>query len=66
MKRKYKLYKNIETNFMAIGQNISGLNSKIESLLFVVNKLKPSLIMLQETKLKKVGTVNIQGYQIRL
>ena len=52
------------SNFSIIGQNISGLNSKIDSLLFMLNKLKPSCVLIQESKLRKTGTVRLPGYQI--
>ena len=62
-KRKYKNNKK-SISLTVIGNNCSGLASKKESLNFAINAVVPSVILLQETMLKKVGLLNLQGYQI--
>ena len=62
-KRKYKSVKN-NLHFSIIAQNVSGIVSKKDSLCYVLNMLSPSVIVLQETKVNKVGKVKLDGYQI--
>ena len=64
MKRKHKILNSIK-EFSVIGQNVSGLCSKKESLFSVINSLSPlSSILLQETKVNKVGMLKLKDYQI--
>ena len=46
-----------------MGTNAAGLKSKQESFFNLMNKFEGSIITIQETKLTKVGTVKIPGYQ---
>ena len=50
--------------FSLLGSNINGLNTKKESLFHAINKFKPSVVTLQESKVKKSGSIKIPGYQI--
>ena len=56
-KRKYKKC-NKENSFIVIGQNSASVSSKLESLDLAINRLNPSVILLQESRLKKEGTLN--------
>ena len=51
-------------DFCLLGSNANGIQAKKESLQKNVNLFKPSAITLQETKLRKVGSFKIPGYQI--
>ena len=44
--------------------NINGMYNKKTSLDFIVNKLNPSVIILQETKLKRKSQVVLCGYRL--
>ena len=48
----------------AIGTNSDGLYPKKESLFYLINKLKPSIITIQETKLTSKGKISIPGYEV--
>ena len=54
--------KNID--FSIIGSNANGLLGKQESLKNNINFFKPSIVTVQETKLKKLGSIRLKGYQI--
>ena len=45
-----------------MGNNVAGLNGKVDSLVKLNEVLKPGVIMLQETKLYKQGKVNLKGF----
>ena len=47
-----------------MGSNSNGIQAKKESLKENINHFKPSVITLQETKLRKQGTIKLPGYQI--
>ena len=47
-----------------IGNNIAGLTSKKESLINLVNTVKPAVGMFQETKLYKKGQLKLENYCI--
>ena len=47
-----------------IGNNIAGLTSKKESLINLVNTIKPAVGMFQETKLYKKGQLKLENYCI--
>ena len=47
-----------------IGNNIAGLTSKKESLINVMNTIKPAVGMFQETKLYKKGQLKLENYCI--
>ena len=46
-----------------VGQNVFGAFSKQNSLSNVINVLSPSIINLQETKVRKAGMLKFTGYQ---
>ena len=52
-----------QINLSLIGTNSAGLTSKKESFYSIINKYKPSILTVQETKHKKVGLLKIPGYQ---
>ena len=49
--------------FSIIGNNINGLKAKIDSLQSVVNIFSPSVICLQETKLRSKGIWKAKGFR---
>lgn len=49
--------------FSLIGTNAAGLNCKRESFFRLINKYRPSIITVQESKLSKPGLIKIPGYQ---
>ena len=64
-KRKYKMNKTKSSmnKLSIVGQNVFGALSKQNSLSNVINVLSPSIINLQETKVRKAGMLNFTGYQ---
>ena len=50
--------------FTLLGSNANGLRAKKESLQTNINYFQPSVITIQETKLRKAGTFKLKGYQI--
>ena len=50
--------------FSLLGTNSNGITNKLESLKEAISKFKPSIVTLQETKVKKSGTIKLNGYQI--
>ena len=62
LKKENKKY--IQKEFTVIGTNANGILSKKDSLFQIINHLKPSVICLQETKLKRKGILKIQDYEI--
>ena len=56
-KRQRKGNKSIE--FSILGSNANGIQAKQESLLGNINVFHPSVITLQETKLRKTGLLSI-------
>ena len=63
-KKRRKLKPN-QVKFSILGSNSAGLNSKIYSLIENISVFKyPSCITLQETKLRKCGTVKLSEYQV--
>ena len=50
-----------------VGANCAGLNSKLKSFDNLIRELNPSVIFLQETKIRKQGNINVDGlknYQV--
>ena len=47
-----------------IGINANGISSKLDSLTHIISDLNPSIICLQETKLRKMGKLQYKGYTI--
>ena len=50
--------------FSILGTNSAGLNSKKESFYKIINKFRPSVITIQESKLSRPGLIKIPGYQV--
>ena len=50
-------------NFSIIGANANGLNAKKETFFNIINQLSPSVITIQETKMRTIGQIRIPGYQ---
>ena len=50
--------------FSLLGTNTNGISNKINNLRHVLNTFQPSVLTLQETKLRKTGTLRLKGYQI--
>ena len=50
--------------FTLMGNNANGIKNKLESLKNNLKQFSPSLITLQETKLKVKGQIKLPGYQI--
>ena len=61
-RRGYKGKHNVHNNLKIIGVNANGISSKLESLNHIFMELKPSVICLQETKLRKMGKLKFNGY----
>ena len=49
-------------NTLIIGNNIAAFSGKKESVDLVIDDMKPSAVMLQETKLYHKGQVKVEGY----
>ena len=64
--RKYKKHseKNIVQNLTLIGSNAGGLNLKRESLFNIINKHRPSIVSIQETKFTRYDSLKIPGYEV--
>ena len=52
------------TNLTIVGNNTAGLTGKMDSLKRVVQVFSPGVVMLQETKLKKKGTIKLKGFKV--
>ena len=53
-----------EKSLKIIGNNVAGLMGKKDSFLNLVNKLKPGISMLQETKLYRKGQIKLDNYSV--
>ena len=51
-------------NLKILGTNADGISSKKNSFTNLIKEDKPTVFMLQETKLRKQGLFTVQGYQI--
>ena len=51
-----------QSTMKIIGNNIASLTGKAESLTNLISSFKPAVIILQETKLYKVGKYKAEGY----
>ena len=51
-------------SLVAMGSNAAGLNTKKESLFYLVNTIKPSIITIQETKFTRPRSLNLPGYEV--
>ena len=47
-----------------LGTNSNGISNKIESLKHAIGVFQPSIVTLQETKVRKLGSVKLRGYQV--
>ena len=64
-KNKDKKEKGIhKSEFTLLGSNANGIKAKRDSLQENINYFQPSVITLQETKLRIPGTFKIKGYQV--
>ena len=52
------------TSFSIMGSNSNGIMGKKESLFKNINHFQPTIITLQETKLRVQGLIKINGYQV--
>ena len=51
-------------NLSILGSNAAGLKSKLESFYNTLNKFRPSICTIQETKNNKIGLIKLPGYQV--
>ena len=56
--------KNQFIKFNVLGSNANGILNKLESLKHNIDKFQPSIVTLQETKARKMGSIRLKGYQI--
>ena len=49
---------------MIIGNNTAGLNGKVDSLKRIIEVFQPAVIMLQEVKTRKIGTIKLKEFII--
>ena len=63
-RRGYRGKFTVKNKFNVIGINANGIMSKLLSLNHLITELTPSVICLQETKLRKAGKIKINGYTI--
>ena len=54
-RRGYKGKFSIQNKLRILGVNSNGISSKLSSLNYLIKELNPSIICLQETKLRKLG-----------
>ena len=54
---------NFQVNLSLLGNNINGLNSKIDSLSSNLVFFSPSILTIQETKLRIKGSITLNGYK---
>ena len=47
-----------------LGTNANGLMNKMDSLKQAISEVMPSIITLQETKVRKLGSVKLKGFQV--
>ena len=50
--------------FTVVGTNANGILSKKDSMIQIVEQLKPSVLCLQESKVNRKGLIKIPGYEI--
>ena len=51
----------IQNKFSVVGVNSNGISSKLKSLDHIISKINPSVICIQETKVRKVGRISVQS-----
>ena len=60
-----KSMKSKSVNFTILGSNANGIKAKVDSLKSIINTFdNPSCVTIQESKLRKPGTIQLKGYQI--
>jgi hypothetical protein len=47
-----------------LGTNSNGISNRIESLKHAISVFLPNIVTLQETKVRKLGSVKLRGYQV--
>ena len=52
------------TNFSILAANANGLKGKFDSLKNTMKHFKPSCVLIQESKLRKNGSLKLKGFQI--
>ena len=57
-RRGYKGKFKVTSELKVVNNNCNGIMSKLASLSYIISELKPSLITLQETKLKQPGKLS--------
>ena len=62
--RKYRNSDSLNKQLICIGTNSAGLNPKKESLFQLINKIKPSVLTIQETKFMQYRMLKLEGYEI--
>ena len=60
-RRGYKGKFKVEKELTVVNNNCNGIMSKLASLSYLISELKPSIITLQETKLKQPGKLRSKG-----
>ena len=50
-----------QNNFSLVGVNSNGISSKLKSLDHIISQKNPSVICIQETKVKKAGRIKVQS-----
>ena len=55
---------NRKIKFSLLGSNSNGIINKLDSLKYTIGVFKPSIVTLQETKVRKLGSLKLKGYQI--
>ena len=66
-KRNKNRNKNLNKSFTVYGINSAGIKSKLKSFDGVLNRIKPQIWMMQETKLKtneQISCVSLSNYQV--
>ena len=66
-RRGYKGKHKIQNQFKLVGVNANGISSKFQSLDYIISEINPSVVCIQETKVKTVGKIkskNSNNYTI--
>ena len=51
----------VQYNLSLVGVNSNGISSKLKSLDHIISKLKPSIICIQETKVRRAGKIKVES-----
>ena len=60
----YNSNNNKKVDFIVVGANASGINTKKESLLSLINMLSPSVLMIQEKKMQTYWIPKVERLSI--